>query len=111
MQLKECKKRQLKGRGRQVWSEGVLLGSRVGEQRLHLRSPHYAGILRLRTNTVLADSCDIAACTNTNALCLEQWGHLWPQLMEKGLEVDPNGKVGFRLLSKRGICLQFRLKK
>lgn len=37
---------------------------------------------------------DIAAHTNTNALCLQPWGHLWPQLMEKDLEVDPDGRVG-----------------
>lgn len=29
--------------------------------------------------------------------------------MEKGFEVDPDGRVGFRLLSRRGIFLQFRL--
>lgn len=52
-------------------------------------------------------ACDIAA--HTNALCFEQQGHLWPQLMEKGFEVDPDGRVDFRLLSRRGIFLQFKL--
>lgn len=52
-------------------------------------------------------ACDIAG--HTNALCFEQGGHLWPQLMQKGFEVDPDERAGLRFQSRRGIFLQFRL--
>jgi hypothetical protein len=56
----------------------------------------------------LMRACDLAA--QTNALCLEQWSHLCPLQMEKGFEVDPDGRIGLRLLIRKGIFLQFRLR-
>lgn len=53
-------------------------------------------------------ACDITV--HTNALGLELWGHLWLQLMENSFEIDPDGRVAFRFLSRRRIFLQFGLR-
>lgn len=106
MQLKECKKRD-------SWrAEEERFGQRafcwgVG---LHLRSLHYAGILRLRTNTVLANS--LWHCCPYEYKCLLSWamGSFLASADGEGLWSWSRWENWFRLLSRRGICLQFRLR-
>lgn len=106
MQLKECKKRD-------SWrAEEDRFGQRVfcWGVGLHLRSPHSAGIMRLRTNTVLAGS--LWHCCPYKYKRPLSWavGSFVASADGEGLWSWSRWKSWFRLLSRRGICLRFRLR-